>query len=64
MALQCQAWLQMRRYNELREEVSCWTFLKESTPAWIPWSLQILAAASLQYTQDSKEVAVDALCQL
>lgn len=53
LALQCHALVQLRRYSELDREIRLWTFLfpvNSHPPAWIPWSLHILAASTLAYT--------------
>ena len=53
LMLQAHAWLKMRRYADLGTELSKWTFCyhhTDSPPAWIPWSLHILAGSALQYT--------------
>jgi tetratricopeptide (TPR) repeat protein len=72
--LQCHAWIKMRRYNELALEISRWSFChhlddddgkKKAAPSWIPWSLHILAAASLQYTDmKNRDAATDALWKI
>jgi tetratricopeptide (TPR) repeat protein len=75
--LQCHAWLKMRRYNELAMEISRWSSFchihlvdendKQTSlaPSWIPWSMHILAAASLQYTDNkNKDAATDALWKI
>ena len=45
MALQCHAWLKLRRYSDLATEVERWNFvtLHDATaesPDWLPWSLR------------------------
>jgi hypothetical protein len=45
MALQCHAWLKLRRYGDLATEVERWNFvtLNDATaesPDWLPWSLR------------------------
>jgi tetratricopeptide (TPR) repeat protein len=69
LTLECHAWLKLRRYNELGREVDKWNFLntKESDasiPTWVPWSLHILAAESLQYTDPTSSRSTDALYTL
>jgi tetratricopeptide (TPR) repeat protein len=67
MMVQCQAWVKMRRYLELGLEIERWGFCHHNdntAPAWIPWSLQIMAANSLVYTTNAAtgtNSAVDAL---
>jgi tetratricopeptide (TPR) repeat protein len=55
LTLECHAWLKLRRYVDLAREVERWSFCRINDitavhPTWVPWSLQILAAESLQYT--------------
>jgi hypothetical protein len=45
MALQCHAWLKLRRYSELATEVERWNFVTlhdamAESPDWLPWSLR------------------------
>lgn len=45
MTLQCNAWLKLRRYQDLATEVERWNFLKQNdataeSPEWLPWSLR------------------------
>ena len=51
LALQCHAWLKLRRYTDLGQEVEKWNFLpynenfnENEAPGWIPWSLCKLAS--------------------
>lgn len=44
MILQCHAWLKLRRYSDLANEVERWNFLKQNdataqSPEWLPWSM-------------------------
>ena len=52
LTLECHAWLKLRRHSEVGREVDRWDFIVDSSnaPNWIPASLYILAADSLQYT--------------
>eukprot|EP00545_Synedropsis_sp_CCMP1620_P000585 CAMPEP_0119003982 /NCGR_PEP_ID=MMETSP1176-20130426/879_1 /TAXON_ID=265551 /ORGANISM="Synedropsis recta cf, Strain CCMP1620" /LENGTH=535 /DNA_ID=CAMNT_0006955633 /DNA_START=13 /DNA_END=1620 /DNA_ORIENTATION=+ len=55
LTLECHAWLKLRRYVDLGREVERWAFCRINDitavhPKWVPWSLQILAVESLQYT--------------
>lgn len=64
MSLQCHALLKMRHYNELSQEIAKWKFchhLGGSTPSWVPWSLHLIAASSLQYSEHSRHLAGEAL---
>lgn len=67
MALQCHAWLKLRRYTDIIQEVEKWTFAahkighKATESTWIPWSLHILAAESVQYSGDKPSKAADEL---
>ena len=66
MTLECHAWLKLRRYADLGKEVERWSFcfINDSTarhPQWVPWSLQILAAESLQYTESESGRCIDSL---
>ena len=45
MTLQCNAWLKLRRYQDLATEIERWNFLKQNdataeSPEWLPWSLR------------------------
>jgi len=47
VALQCHAWLKLRRYSDLGQEVARWNILPSSdqydsdtAPTWVPWSLR------------------------
>ena len=45
MALQCHAWLKLRRYADLETEVERWNFVTHNdataeSPKWLPWSLR------------------------
>ena len=45
MALQCHAWLKLRRYVDLATEVERWNFSKHNdataqSPDWLPWSIR------------------------
>lgn len=45
MALQCHAWLKLRRYADMAAEVERWNFLKQNdataeSPEWLSWSLR------------------------
>ena len=48
MLLQCHAWLKMRRYIELGQELRQWKFL-ENPPSWVPPGVHVTAAAAWQY---------------
>lgn len=66
MTLECHAWLKLRRYADLGKEVERWSFCvcNDQTakhPEWVPWSLQILAAESLQYTESDTDRCIDSL---
>jgi tetratricopeptide (TPR) repeat protein len=52
LTLECHAWLKLRRYSDVGREVDRWDFIVDAAnaPLWIPASLYILAAESLQYT--------------
>jgi tetratricopeptide (TPR) repeat protein len=62
LTLQCHAWIKLKKYMELGLQIDRWSFCHHLTgggnggksttagPTWIPWSLHILAASSLQYT--------------
>eukprot|EP00934_Nitzschia_sp_Nitz4_P003865 Nitzschia sp. Nitz4//scaffold128_size63911//27553//29308//NITZ4_006219-RA/size63911-processed-gene-0.33-mRNA-1//-1//CDS//3329534832//3855//frame0 len=68
MALQCHAWLKLRRYSDLSSEIERWNFLVQNdataqSPDWMPWNLHILAGQMLQFTEDS-ESASDTLFAL
>ena len=45
VALQCHAWLKLRRYTDLGNEIQRWNFLPyndhdvDNPPSWVPWSL-------------------------
>ncbi|KAL3914968.1 MAG: hypothetical protein SGILL_005865 [Bacillariaceae sp.] len=44
MILQCHAWLTLRRYSELSDQVERWNFLTQNdataqSPDWLPWSM-------------------------
>jgi len=56
LTLECHAWLKLRRFSDLGREVDRWEFIVDSlnAPVWIPPSLYILAAESLQYTDPQK----------
>lgn len=64
LTLECQAWLKLRRYADLGTEVERWNFINKSKPSWVPWSLYILAAESLQYTDPASKRCTDALYSL
>lgn len=47
VALQCHAWLKLRRYADLGQEIKKWNFLpfnehylESEAPKWVPWSLR------------------------
>jgi hypothetical protein len=47
LALQCHAWLKLRRYSDLGQEIERWNFLafndnysSSEAPSWVPWSLR------------------------
>ena len=47
VALQCHAWLKLRRYTDLGQEIERWNFLPfndqynaNKAPKWVPWSLR------------------------
>lgn len=45
LTLECNAWLQLRRYAELGREIDRWNFLSHNDsdakpPSWVPWSLR------------------------
>ena len=47
VALQCHAWLKLRRYTDLGQEIERWNFLpfndnynSNQAPTWVPWSLR------------------------
>ena len=49
VALQCHAWLKLRRYTDLGQEIERWNFLPfndqydaTTAPTWVPWSLRTL----------------------
>lgn len=52
VTLECHAHLKLRRYSDVGREVDRWDFIVDApnAPVWIPASLYILAAESLQYT--------------
>ena len=69
MTLECHAWLKLRRYADLGKEVEQWSFCvindsKARHPDWVPWSLQILAAESLQYTESGSGRCIDSLYEI
>lgn len=67
LTLECHAWLKLRRYSDVGREVDRWDFIADSSnaPNWIPASLYILAAESLQYTdQQNPTKCCDSLYKL
>ena len=69
LTLECHAWLKLRRYVDLGREIERWSFcrINDTTalhPEWVPWSLQILAAESLQYTDSDSGRCIDELYAL
>ena len=47
LALQCHAWLKLRRYSDLGQEIDRWNFVSfsegynaDQAPSWVPWSLR------------------------
>jgi tetratricopeptide (TPR) repeat protein len=63
LSLQCHAWIKLKKYMELGLEVDRWSFSHHTggttPPTWIPWSLHILAASSLQYTTATSTVTLN-----
>ena len=63
LQVQCQAWLKLKRYEELGLELEQWSFCHHNdntAPAWIPWSLHIMAAASsLLYTTTTTTITAE-----
>lgn len=69
LTLECHAWLKLRRYVDLGREIQRWSFCYVNDPTaphpeWVPWSLQILAAESLQYTDADSGRCIDSLYAL
>lgn len=69
LTLECHAWLKLRRYVDLGREIKRWSFCYVNDtsslhPEWVPWSLQILAAESLQYTDADSGRCIDSLYAL
>lgn len=68
VALQCHAWLKLRRYTDLGQEIERWSFLPFNdnydagqAPTWVPWSLHIIAAETLLHTTDDPHRGSDEL---
>ena len=57
LMVQCHCLLKLRRYQELSKEVESWRFCYHQggeCPGWVPFSIHILAASSLQYGGDKE----------
>lgn len=68
VALQCHAWLKLRRYTDLGQEIERWNFLSfhenydaSTAPVWVPWSLHIIATETLLHSTDDPNRGVDEL---